>query len=70
MATGKNNCIKHTPTDVVNYGNTIKVSCEGPETACFLYEYHHEEYTALGLPPLAMDRSDTDVHCILKPHHV
>jgi hypothetical protein len=33
MATGKNHSIKHTPTDVVNYGDAINVSCEAPETA-------------------------------------
>ena len=33
MATGKNHSIRHIPTDVVNYCDTINATCEGPETA-------------------------------------
>jgi hypothetical protein len=38
--------------------------------ARYMYKYHADDYTAHGLPPLPVDRSDTDVHGILKPHQV
>ena len=38
--------------------------------ARYMYEYHADDYAAHGLPPLPVDRSDTDVHGILKPHQV
>ena len=34
--------------------------------ASYLYEYHADSYASHGLPPLPADRSDTDVHGILK----
>ncbi len=33
MAKGKNHSIKHTPVDVVLYGDAINVSCEAPDIA-------------------------------------
>ncbi len=38
--------------------------------ARFLYEYHDSDYLSLDLPPLELDRSDTDVHGVLKPYQV
>jgi hypothetical protein len=38
--------------------------------ARYLFEFHAESYASLGLPPLPVDRSRTDVHGILKPHQV
>jgi hypothetical protein len=38
--------------------------------AWFLYEYHDSDYVSLDLPPLELDRSDTDVHGVLKPYQV
>jgi hypothetical protein len=38
--------------------------------ARFLYEYHDSDYVSLDLPPLELDRSDTNVHGVLKPHQV
>jgi hypothetical protein len=38
--------------------------------ACYLYEFHAECYASYGLPPLPDDRSNTDVHGILKPPQV
>jgi hypothetical protein len=52
------------------FGKYAVLSTLPDKIARFLYEYHHEAYNSLGLPPLAIDRSDTDVHGILKPHQV
>ena len=38
--------------------------------ARYLYEYHADSYASHGLPPLPVDRSDTNVHGILKPPQV
>ena len=38
--------------------------------ARYLYEYHFESYASLGLPPLPVDRSDINVHGVLKPQQV
>jgi len=38
--------------------------------ARYLYEFHAECYASHGLPPLPDDRSDTNVHGILKPPQV
>ncbi len=38
--------------------------------ARYLYELHAECYASHGLPPLPDDRSDTNVHVILKPPQV
>jgi hypothetical protein len=38
--------------------------------ARFLYEYHYSDYLSLDLPPLELDRSDTNVHGFLKPCQV
>ena len=38
--------------------------------ARYLYEYHADSYASHGLPPLPADRSDTDVHGILKAPQV
>ena len=38
--------------------------------ARYLYEYHADYYASHGLPPLPDDRSDTDVHGILKAPQV
>jgi hypothetical protein len=38
--------------------------------AWFPYKYHDSGYVSVGLPPLAIDRSDIDVHCILEAYHV
>jgi hypothetical protein len=38
--------------------------------ARYLYEYHADSYASLGLPPLPVDRSRTDVHGILEPQEV
>jgi hypothetical protein len=40
------------------------------KTARFMYEYHDSDYLSLDLPPLELDRSDTDVHGVLKPYQV
>jgi hypothetical protein len=38
--------------------------------ARFLYEYHDSDYISLELPPLELDRSNTNVHGVLKPFQV
>jgi hypothetical protein len=38
--------------------------------ARYMYGYHAGDYAAHRLPPLLVDRSNTDVHGILKPHQV
>jgi hypothetical protein len=38
--------------------------------ARYLYEYHADDFASHGLPPLPEDRSDTDVHRILRPEQV
>ena len=38
--------------------------------ARFLYEYHDSDYVSLELPPLELDRSDINVHGVLKPYQV
>ena len=38
--------------------------------ARFLYEYHDSDDLSLDLPPLEVDRSDTDVHGVLEPYQV
>ena len=38
--------------------------------ARFLYEFHDSDYASLDLPPLELDRSDSDVHGVLKPYQV
>ena len=38
--------------------------------ARYLYECHADSYASHGLPPLPVDRSDTNVHGILKPPQV
>jgi hypothetical protein len=38
--------------------------------ARFLYEYQDSDYVSVGLPPLDIDRSDIDVHCILEQYQV
>jgi hypothetical protein len=38
--------------------------------AQFLYEYHDSDFLSLDLPPLELDRSDTDVHDVLEPYQV
>jgi hypothetical protein len=40
--------------------------------ARFLYEYHGSDDLSLGLPPLGLDRSNTNVHGVrvLKPYQV
>ena len=38
--------------------------------ARYLYGYHSESYALLGLPLLPVDRSDVDVHEVLKPQQV
>ena len=38
--------------------------------ARYLYEYHADSYASHSLPPLPVDRSDTNVHGILKPPQV
>ncbi len=38
--------------------------------ARYLYEFHANLYASHSLPPLPVDRSNTNVHGILKPHQV
>ena len=38
--------------------------------ARYLYEYHSESYPSLGFPLLPVDRSDVNVHGVLKPQQV
>ena len=38
--------------------------------ARYLYEFHAGSYSSHGLPPLPVDRSEIDVHGILKPPQV
>ena len=38
--------------------------------ARYLYEFHHTWYGTLGLPAIPLDRSDVDVHGILRPDQV
>ncbi len=38
--------------------------------ARYLYEFHADSCALLGLPPLPLDRSNMDVHGILKTHQV
>ena len=38
--------------------------------ARYLYEFHADSYSSHNLPSLPVDRSDTDVHGILKPPQV
>ena len=38
--------------------------------ARYLYEYHADDFASHGLPLLPEDRSDTDVHRILRPEQV
>ena len=40
------------------------------EIARYLYEFHDTSYTRLGLPAIPLDRSDVDVHGILRPDQV
>ncbi len=40
------------------------------KVARYLYEYHADSYSSLGLPPLPEDRSDVDVHRVLKAPQV
>jgi hypothetical protein len=40
------------------------------KVACYLYEYHADSYSSLGLPPLPEDSCDVDVHRVLKAPHI
>ncbi len=52
------------------FGKYAVLSTLPDKIAHFLCEYHSEAYNSWGLPPLAIDRSDTDFHSILKPRQV
>ena len=51
-------------------GDYTELSILPDKIARFLYEFHSESYISLGLPPLPDDRSDTNVHGVLKPPQV
>jgi hypothetical protein len=52
------------------FGEYTILKCLPDKIARFLYEYHDSDYVSLDLPPLQLDRSDTDVHGVLKPYQV
>jgi hypothetical protein len=51
-------------------GNYKKLAVLPDKIARYLYEFHADSYASLGLPPLPLDRSNIDVHGILKIHRV
>jgi hypothetical protein len=46
-------------------GNYKELAVLPDKIARYLYEFQADSYASLGLPPLPMDRSKTDVHGIL-----
>ena len=53
-----------------NLGDYKELAVLPDKIARYFYEYHADSYASHGLPPLPVDRSDIDVHGILKPHEV
>ena len=53
-----------------NLGDYKELAVLPDKIARYFYEYHADSYASHGLPPLPVDRSDTDVHWILKPPQV
>ena len=51
-------------------GDYTELSILPDKIARFLYEYHSDSYTSMGLPPLPDDRSRTNVNGVLKPPQV
>ena len=56
--------------DAGELGEYTELSILPDKIARFLYEFHSESYISFGLPPLPDDRSDTNVHGVLKWHEV
>jgi hypothetical protein len=51
-------------------GKYAVLSTLSDKIARYLYEFHHTSYGRLGLPAIPLDRSDVDVHGILRPDQV
>ena len=45
-----------------NLGDYKELAVLPDKIARYFYEYHADSYASHGLPPLPVDRSDTDVH--------
>ena len=52
------------------YGEYKIMSVLPDKLGRYLFEYHSDSYTSLGLPVLPENRSQIDVHGLLKPFHV
>lgn len=52
------------------YGQYKVLSVLPDKLARYLFEYHADSYTSLQLPAIPTDRSQTDVHGMLKPSEV
>ena len=53
-----------------SFGDYKELAVLPDKIARYLYEFHADSYYSHGLPPLPVDRSETDVHGILKPPQV
>ena len=51
-------------------GKYAVLSTLSDKIARFLYEFHDTSYTTLGLHAIPLDRSDVNVHGILRPDQV
>ncbi len=56
--------------DAGEFGNYTILMYLPVTIAPFLYEYHDSDDLSLDLPPLELDRSDSDVHGVLEPYQV
>ncbi len=56
--------------DAGELGDYKELAILPDKIARFLYEFHSDSYASHCLPPLPVDRSDTNVHRILKPPQV
>jgi hypothetical protein len=52
------------------FGDYKELAVLPDKIASYLYGFHADLYASHSLPPLPVDRSNTDVHGILKPHQV
>jgi hypothetical protein len=62
--------ILHGNAGVLGDYKELAVTVLPDKIARYLYEFLADSYASLGLPPLLVDRSKTDVHGILKTHQV
>ena len=57
-------------TNEVRFGKHSELRYLPKKIANFLHEFHADDFSSLGLPPLPSDRSRLNVHAMLRPIHI